>query len=285
MEYQNIHGSSPWGPKESHVTEHIHPQMCMSVPIFQFIRLPSYSPGTMFVIYICDSISVLSVSSLVPLFNVPHISDIIWHLSFSLFLHSVWQALGLSMLLQKADWAKKERNYLFVEWGFCLSLIRNKEVVFIGRSDAEAPILWPPHVKRQLIGKDPDAGKDWGWEEKETTEDEMVGWRHPFNGHEFEQILRVGDGQGGLACCSPWGWKELATTEQLNWTEGGNTKRKNREAKGMKEFISVYFLYFSCELFAFNHFVILGMHRVREIHLRYLSKVCVLINAKFVLSV
>ena len=78
--------------------------------------------------------------------------------------------------------------------------------VFIGRSDVEAetPILWPPDVKSWLIGKDPDAGKDWGQEEKETTEDEMVGWHHQLNGHGFGWTLGVGDGQGGLACCGSW---------------------------------------------------------------------------------
>ena len=93
--------------------------------------------------------------------------------------------------------------------------------VFIGRTnaDAETPILWPPHVKSWLTGKDPDAGRDWGQEEKGTTEDEMAGWHHRLNGHESEQILRVGDGQGGLACCYSWGRKELDTTERLNWTE------------------------------------------------------------------
>ena len=90
------------------------------------------------------------------------------------------------------------------------------------RTDAEVetPILWPPDAKNWLIWKDPDAGKDWRWEEKGTTEDEMVGWHQWLNGHEFEQALRVfGDGQGSLACWSPWGRKELDMTEQLNWTE------------------------------------------------------------------
>ena len=68
--------------------------------------------------------------------------------------------------------------------------------------------------------KDPDAGKDWRWEEKGMPEDEMVGWHHWLNGYEFEQALGVGDGQGSLVCCSPWGSKELDTTERLNWTEG-----------------------------------------------------------------
>ena len=97
----------------------------------------------------------------------------------------------------------------------------NQSWIFIGRTDAEAetPILWPPDAKSQLIGKDPDAGKDWTQEEKRMTEDEMVGWHHQLNGHEFEQAPGVGDGQGSLACCSPWGRKESDMTEQLNWTE------------------------------------------------------------------
>ena len=90
--------------------------------------------------------------------------------------------------------------------------------MFIGRTDAEteAPILWPPDGKNCLIGKDPDAEKDWRQEEKGTTEDEMVGWHHQLNGLELEQVSGVGDGQGGLACCSPWGRKESDTTERLN---------------------------------------------------------------------
>ena len=87
------------------------------------------------------------------------------------------------------------------------------------RLKAETPILWPPDSKNWLIWKDPDAGKDWRWEEKGTIEDEMVGWHHWLNGHEFEQTPGVGDRQGGLACCSPWGRKELDTTKWLNWTE------------------------------------------------------------------
>ena len=92
--------------------------------------------------------------------------------------------------------------------------------VFNGRTDVEAetPILWPPDAKSWLIGKDPDAGKDGGQEEKGTTEDEMVGWHHWLNGHGFGWTLRVGDGQRGLACCGSWGHKESDTTEWLNWT-------------------------------------------------------------------
>ena len=91
----------------------------------------------------------------------------------------------------------------------------------MGRTDAEAetPILWPADTKNWLIWKDPDAQKDWRQEEKGTTEDEMAGWHHWLNGHEFEYTPGVGDGQVGLVCCSPWGLKELDTTEWLNWTE------------------------------------------------------------------
>ena len=89
------------------------------------------------------------------------------------------------------------------------------------RTDAEAetPILWPFDVKSWLIGKDPDAWKYWAQEEKGTTEDEMLGWHHWLNGHEFGWTPGVGDGQGGLACCSSYGHKELDTTKWLNWTE------------------------------------------------------------------
>ena len=98
----------------------------------------------------------------------------------------------------------------------------NKSWIFIGRTDVEAetPILWPPDRKNWLTGKDPDAGKNWRQEEKRTTEDEMVGWHHWLDGHEFEQALGVDNGQGSLVCCSPWGYKESDTTEQLNWWDG-----------------------------------------------------------------
>ena len=96
----------------------------------------------------------------------------------------------------------------------------NHPWIFIGRTDTETgtPILWPPDAKNWLICKDPDAGKDLRQEEKGTTEDEMVGWHHRFNGHGFGWTPGVGDGQGGLVCCNPWGRKELDTTEWLNWT-------------------------------------------------------------------
>ena len=90
-----------------------------------------------------------------------------------------------------------------------------------GRNDAEAetPVIWPPHAKSWLIGKDFDAGTDCGQEEKGTTEDEMTGWHHQLNGRESEWTLGVGDGQGGLACCDSWGRKELHMSEGLNWTD------------------------------------------------------------------
>ena len=92
---------------------------------------------------------------------------------------------------------------------------------FFGRNDAKAetPVLWPPHSKSWLIGKDSDAGRDWGQEEKGTTVDEMAGWHHWLDGRESEWTHRAGDGQGGLGCYDSWGRKELDTTERLNWTE------------------------------------------------------------------
>ena len=99
----------------------------------------------------------------------------------------------------------------------------NQSWIFTGRTDAdaEAPILGLPDAKNWLIGKDLDAGQDWRHEEKGMSEDEMVGWHHWLNGHEFEQAFGVGDGQGGLVCCSPWGHKESDMTEWL--------KNKNRD--------------------------------------------------------
>ena len=103
----------------------------------------------------------------------------------------------------------------------------NQSWLFIGRTDAGAgaPILGPPDAMNWLIRK---AGKDWGQDEKGMTEDEMVGWHHWFDGHEFEQAPGAGDGQGSLACCSPWGRKEWDMTEGLNWTEGHSVKKAQR---------------------------------------------------------
>ena len=95
----------------------------------------------------------------------------------------------------------------------------NQSWIFTGGTDAEAeaPILWPPNVKSRLNGKDLDAGKDWSREKKGMTEDEMAGWHHRLNGHEFEQASGVSDGQGGLACCRPWGCKKLLSTWLSDW--------------------------------------------------------------------
>ena len=97
----------------------------------------------------------------------------------------------------------------------------NQSWIFLGRTHAEAetPILWPPDAKSWLIGKVPDTGKDWRREEKGTREDEMVGWHHRLNGHEFEQAPGVSDGQGSLLYCSPWGHKEWTWLTELNWTD------------------------------------------------------------------
>ena len=135
-----------------------------------------------------------------------------------------------SWALNKAEWEKN--------WCFCIvglektleSPLDCKEIqpvhakgnqswIFIWRTDAEAetPILQPPDGKNWLIGKDPDTGKDWRWKKKGMTEDDMVGWHHQLNGHEFKQVPGVGDGQGGLACCSPWGHWGSDTTERLHF--------------------------------------------------------------------
>ena len=113
------------------------------------------------------------------------------------------------------------RKFLRVSWIKKIKPVNSKGnqlQIFIGRTDTkvEAPVLWPPDRKSQFIGKDPDAGKDWGHEEKEATENEMVEWHHQFNGHEFERTPGNSEGQGSLECCSPWGHKELDMTEWLN---------------------------------------------------------------------
>ena len=109
---------------------------------------------------------------------------------------------------------KKAPFYL----GLIIRTLGDQPWDFFGRNDAKAetPVLWPPHAKSWLIGKDSDAGRDWGQEEKGTTEDEMAGWHHRPYGRKFEWTLGVGD---GLACCDSWGRKESDTTERLNWTE------------------------------------------------------------------
>ena len=112
------------------------------------------------------------------------------------------------------------RTQMYICWVLPIHPKGDQSWVFIGRTDAEAetPILWLPHASR-LIGKDPDAGRNWGQEKKGTTEDEMAGWHHWLDVCESEWTPGVGDGQGGLACYDSWGRKELDMTEQLNWTE------------------------------------------------------------------
>ena len=147
--------------------------------------------------------------------------------SFCFFSSHIW----MSELDYKESWVPKNRCFwiVVVEKTLESPLISreiqpvhpkgNQSWIFIGGTDAEAetPIPWPPDVKNWLVRKDPDAGKDWRQEEKAMTEDEMVGWYHRLNGHESEWTPGVGDGQGGLACCSPWGCKESDMTMWLNW--------------------------------------------------------------------
>ena len=125
--------------------------------------------------------------------------------------------------------------------------------VFFGRTDTEAetPILWPCHAKSWLIGKDPDAGRDWGQEEKGTTQDKMAGWHHQLNGHEFQWTLGAGDGQGGLACCNSWGCKESDRTERLNWTELNWESYNSLEIRKIIFIKTVMYLYLpSCYLWS-----------------------------------
>ena len=124
--------------------------------------------------------------------------------------------------------------------------------VFFGRNDtkAETPVLWPPDAKSWLIGKDSDAGRDWGQEEKGTTEDEMAGWHHWLNGSESQWTLGVGDGQGGLACFNSWGRKESDTTERLNWTELKHCFLSLLQTPGSLWLCCVWFVLPLCIIFA-----------------------------------
>ena len=107
----------------------------------------------------------------------------------------------------------------------------NQSWMFIGRTDGEAetPIVWPPDVNIWLTGKDLDSGKDWRQEEKGTTEDETVGWHHRLNGHELEQALGVGDGQGSLVCCSAWGLQRVGQDWATELTENDFPKSIRKE--------------------------------------------------------
>ena len=118
----------------------------------------------------------------------------------------------------------------------------NQSWIFIGRMDAEAeiPIFWPPDTQNWLIGKDPDAENDRRQEQKGTTEDEMVGWHHQLDGHEFEWTLGVGDGHGGLACCDSGGHKESDMTERLNWTKLRQHKPYILSWEGFQTFLHLF---------------------------------------------
>ena len=159
-----------------------------------------------------------------------HVSNkVLYSHSYGFFSSRVW----MWELDNKEGWALK--NWCF--WTVVLektleSPLDCKEIqpvhskgdqswVFFGRTDAEAetPILRPPHAKSWLTGKDLDAGRDWGQEEKGMTEDEMAGWHHGLDRCESEWTPGDGDEQEGLACCNSWGRKESDTTERLNWTE------------------------------------------------------------------
>ena len=139
-------------------------------------------------------------------------------------------------IFKELDLIRYLKNY---GWRF-VTLYRN-----FGRNDAKAetPVLWPPHAKSWLIGKDSDAGRDWGQEEKGTTKNEMAGWHHWLDGRESGWTPGVGDGQGGLACCNSWSRKESGTTEQLNWltdwqevvTKTIPMKKKCKKAKSLSE--------------------------------------------------
>ena len=155
---------------------------------------------------------------------------------FPVVIYGCWK------LDHKEDWVPKNLCFWAVVWEKTLespldskeiksvNLKGNKSWIFIIRIDAQAEVsaLWPPDAKSQFIGKDPDAGKDWRQDRKGMTEDEMAGWHHWLNGQEFDLALGDGEGQGNLACCSPWGRKELDTTEWLN--NDNNCSLKSKQA-------------------------------------------------------
>ena len=174
----------------------------------------------------------------------------------------VWSKLWFfpGLRYRRESWTMKNRSFWIVVLEKTLeSPLGYKEIkpvnpkgsqswIFVGRTDteAEAPILWPPHVKSQLIGKDPDAWKDWRQEEKVSTEDEMVKWHHRLDGHEFEQTPGDSEGPGSLAYCSSWDLQELDMTEQQN-----NKVAARRVLKQRCAFFSKELLYFWETFFAF----------------------------------
>ena len=127
-----------------------------------------------------------------------------------------WESLGLQGDPTSPFWRRSALGFLWKEWCWSWN------------------VLWPPHAKSWLIGKDSDSGRDWGQEEKETTEDEMAGWHHRLDGRESEWIPEDGDGQEGLVCCDSWGRKESDTTERLNWTELNWTRPQRFTASSEK---------------------------------------------------
>ena len=168
-------------------------------------------------------------------------------------------ALGVTSLRSSAQntifqsWGKPDGKPLEYAESYGISPKGNQSWMSIGRTDAEAeaPILWPHDAKNWLIGKDPDAGKDWRQEKKGTTEDEMVGWPHWLDGRELEQAPGDGEGQGSLKSCSPWGCKESDTTEWLNWTDGishlwvATVPRKQGTGCGRKLFAPFFSFFFA----------------------------------------
>ena len=145
--------------------------------------------------------------------------------------HSQWGAKGTSLIKMLLTPEHLVCAYCIqgVFMYNSLAGVKGKQLwILSGRTDAEteAPIRWPPNVKSQLIGKHSDAGKDWWQEEKGATQDEMIGWHHWLNGHEFGHTPGDSEGQGSLACCSPWGCKESITTKRLN--NNNNKGQKTR---------------------------------------------------------
>ena len=156
--------------------------------------------------YICISTNITS-----PCYTLPAWSG--WHFKKNGILSFINLSVSFLFAFSYCFWSSQGNNTEMV----CHSLLQWTTFCQT-RTDVEAetPILWPPDAKSWLIRKDPDAGKDWGQEEKGLTEDEIVGWHHRLNGHGFGWTAGVGDGQGGLACCGSWGRKEPDTTEWLN---------------------------------------------------------------------
>ena len=149
----------------------------------------------------------------------------------------------------------------------------------VNHAKAETPVLWPPHAKSWLVGKDSDAGRDWGREEKGTTEDEMAGWHRWLDGRESGWTPGVGDGQGGLACCDSWGCKELDTTERLNWTEDYSLGRKEpdtteqlnwTEGYSFNRGNKTYFVYMQMECFLSGHMVVYAYTYNKHVNTRYM---------------